>query len=574
MKPRSILLSLLATAALAACGGGTSGAGGATEQTTALSAETASITATTVPTAEATTQTTLDTVAADDLRARLRIAGEINGKELDTLATLVESEKAGSGAGARATSERTVYRFWRPTQGTHFYTASSSERDQIMADLPGFLYEGAVFVAHADAAMGLVPVYRFHNTVSGSHFYTASESEKNYVQTHIPELRLEGVAYYAAAQAAKGFVPAFRFFNANKLSHFYTRSEDERDRLIAAGGDYSYEGVAYYVLPSNDTSAPVLAEVFPAAGESVPTTITHVSGKVGDNVAVKSVSLRIGATEVPAILQAGAFSASLPLVAGHNSYTIVAEDYAGNRLESPASVYLGSRAAGGGSHSGAIRNSLLYTVGRNNTGQLGFGNTSVLADGEAAHPTSMRQIGHGAQTPVSVMFNQNFSLMLDSAGTVWAWGTNASGQLGQGSCSETMVTDDQWVPSPVNGLTSVQTVAAGYDHSLALKSDGTVWAFGKNNLGQLGDGSTTNRDCAVQVQGCRRMRPSSRWPQARKGLMRWTTRVGSGHGAATSTATWGRARSAAPVRRRPHRFGCPSTRRSSCSPPGGIMCWR
>ncbi|HEY9096776.1 MAG TPA: hypothetical protein VIN35_13605, partial [Hydrogenophaga sp.] len=502
MTPRSFLLSLLATAVLAACGGGTtSDTDGAAGQTSALTEETASITATTLPTAETTTQIPLDSVAAQDLRARMRSAAEINGSELDGLAKLAGSGKTSASVGTGATSERAVYRFWRPKQGTHFYTASSTERDQIIAGLPDFRLEGVAFVAHTNSAMGLLPVYRFLNTVSGSHFYTASESEKRFVQTHIPELRLEGVAYYAATQASNGFVPTFRFFNATKLTHFYTRSEEERDQLIAAGGGYSYEGVAYYVLPSRDTSAPVLAEVFPAAGESVPTTVAYVSGKVGDNVAVKSLSLKIGATEVPATLQAGAFSASLPLVAGLNSYTIVAEDYAGNRLESPATVYLGSRAAGGGSHSGAIRNGLLYTVGRNNTGQLGFGNTSVLADGEAAHPTLMRQIGHGAQTPVSLAFNQNFSLMLDSLGTVWSWGSNASGQLGLGTCGETMVTDDQLVPAHVTGLSSVQTIAAGYDHSLALKADGTVWAFGKNNVGQLGDGSTTDRDCAVQVRG-------------------------------------------------------------------------
>ena len=51
----------------------------------------------------------------------------------------------------------------------------------------------------------------------------------------------------------------------------------------------------------------------------------------------------------------------------------------------------------------------------------------------------------------------------------------------------------------VAGLTDVIAVAAGYDHALALKSDGSVWAWGKNLSGQIGDGSTTDRLTAVQV---------------------------------------------------------------------------
>ena len=64
------------------------------------------------------------------------------------------------------------------------------------------------------------------------------------------------------------------------------------------------------------------------------------------------------------------------------------------------------------------------------------------------------------------------SLALRADGTVWAWGWNGYGQLGDGT------TSDRLRPVPVPGLTGVVAVAGGAFHSLALKGDGTVWAWG------------------------------------------------------------------------------------------------
>ncbi len=85
------------------------------------------------------------------------------------------------------------------------------------------------------------------------------------------------------------------------------------------------------------------------------------------------------------------------------------------------------------------------------------------------------------------------SLALKSDGTVWAWGWNGYGQLGDGT------TTSRYTPVQVSGLTGVVAIAAGYYHSLALKSDGTVWAWGRNVYGQLGDGTTTSRYTPVQT---------------------------------------------------------------------------
>ncbi|CAM4494770.1 RCC1 domain-containing protein [Corallococcus exiguus] len=129
----------------------------------------------------------------------------------------------------------------------------------------------------------------------------------------------------------------------------------------------------------------------------------------------------------------------------------------------------------------------LWVWGTNNSGQLGDGTyTSRLT------PVRLQGVGNVAA------FDSTYehTLVLKQDGTVWAWGYNKSGQLGDG----TTVTDRN-APVQVQGLTGITAIAAGYHHSLALKQDGTVWAWGNNADGQLGDGTNTNRLVPVQVTG-------------------------------------------------------------------------
>ncbi|RKH49462.1 hypothetical protein D7V93_31880 [Corallococcus llansteffanensis] len=75
------------------------------------------------------------------------------------------------------------------------------------------------------------------------------------------------------------------------------------------------------------------------------------------------------------------------------------------------------------------------------------------------------------------------SLILRGDGTVWGWGENLSGRLGQQPNGRPLT------PVPVAGMTGATALAAGEEHSLALRADGTVWAWGSNQNGQLGDGT-------------------------------------------------------------------------------------
>jgi len=103
-------------------------------------------------------------------------------------------------------------------------------------------------------------------------------------------------------------------------------------------------------------------------------------------------------------------------------------------------------------------------------------------------------------TAPQVAAGMNHTLALKSDGTLWAWGYNVSGQLGDGTTTQRnspvhIGSDNKWV-----------SISAGGYHTLALKSDGTLWAWGQNNNGQLGDGTSTQRNSPVQTSTFRVLR--------------------------------------------------------------------
>lgn len=85
-------------------------------------------------------------------------------------------------------------------------------------------------------------------------------------------------------------------------------------------------------------------------------------------------------------------------------------------------------------------------------------------------------------------------LALKNDGTVWAWGSNTYGQLGTGTTSSSSSIVQ------VSGLTDIIAVSAGTDHSMALRNDGTVWIWGRNYYGALGNGGTDNLPHPIPTQ--------------------------------------------------------------------------
>jgi alpha-tubulin suppressor-like RCC1 family protein len=94
----------------------------------------------------------------------------------------------------------------------------------------------------------------------------------------------------------------------------------------------------------------------------------------------------------------------------------------------------------------------------------------------------------------AVAAGNSHTLAIKQDGSLWAWGHNFYGQLGDGS--------NNWERStPVQVQTGVSAVSAGYYHSVMLKQDGSVWSFGSSTKGQLGDGSSGTRPTPVRVLG-------------------------------------------------------------------------
>nr|WP_275984164.1 immunoglobulin-like domain-containing protein [Paenibacillus hamazuiensis] len=146
--------------------------------------------------------------------------------------------------------------------------------------------------------------------------------------------------------------------------------------------------------------------------------------------------------------------------------------------------------SGGENHVVALRaDGTVWAWGTNAGGQLGDNNATA----GAVYPKQVNyQDGSALTDFVAVAAGRTHSLALRSDGTVWYWGEirNADGTL-----------SFQLVPSQVDGLGHVKDISAGFYSSYALKDDGTVWAWGMNSLGQLGNGTTIDSNAPVQVLG-------------------------------------------------------------------------
>ena len=128
----------------------------------------------------------------------------------------------------------------------------------------------------------------------------------------------------------------------------------------------------------------------------------------------------------------------------------------------------------------------LWSVGSGSQGQNGTSNTTIYSSPvQVGSLTDWRELAVGG--------GQYFMHAIKTDGTLWGWGQQANGQLGDGSTTE------RNSPVQIGSVTTWATVACGYAHILAVKADGTLWAVGHNSTGQLGDGSTTNRSSLVQI---------------------------------------------------------------------------
>ena len=147
-------------------------------------------------------------------------------------------------------------------------------------------------------------------------------------------------------------------------------------------------------------------------------------------------------------------------------------------LQVPGLTGVTKIAAGVGTAYALREDGTVWSWGTNGTGQVGIGSdASYVYD-----PT--RVVGLTGVTAIAGSDGNGYAVRSD--GTVWAWGGDATGQLGNGPTAT-----DSRVPVRVSGLTGATGVAASNGNGYVVRSDGAVWAWGDGSFGQLGDG----RDC-------------------------------------------------------------------------------
>jgi alpha-tubulin suppressor-like RCC1 family protein/subtilisin family serine protease len=163
--------------------------------------------------------------------------------------------------------------------------------------------------------------------------------------------------------------------------------------------------------------------------------------------------------------------------------------------------YLGGilAVAAGYGHNLALKSDgTLWSWGRNNWGQLGANST---ANRSAAGPV----VGPGGTGclagVVGLACGNGHSAVVRSDGTVWAWGWNGESELGDNTTTQRNAPVQMTGPGGAGYLSNAVAVAAGQCHTVVLRSDGTVWTCGQNTYGQLGDNTTTQRNTPVQVVG-------------------------------------------------------------------------
>ncbi|MFA6490919.1 MAG: fibronectin type III domain-containing protein, partial [Candidatus Magasanikbacteria bacterium] len=236
----------------------------------------------------------------------------------------------------------------------------------------------------------------------------------------------------------------------NDSSYTVYNSKDANLQVVNSGLDLQLTTSTFYTTSTSDTDFNGTAAGGPAASFSQ----TNVSGS-GDSAAI----------------QLGLSSPNGPMmVSGDNGYSM--------GLKSDGTV---------------------WGWGANSSGQMGI-NSAVAGTSTPRQVHGPNDVGYLTGI-ISITSNASHTFALKSDGTVWGWGSNslpngAKGALGNLPLGSSIYS---LIPVQVSNLTGIIAVSAGSQNALALKSDGTVWAWGLNYNGEIGDNTVTLRNSPVQV---------------------------------------------------------------------------
>lgn len=274
------------------------------------------------------------------------------------------------------------------------------------------------------------------------------------------------------------------------------------DRDRDAGSDAGHEDAT----TTNDTSPPVVEILSPRDDLAFDERRIVVTGSAKDDVGIAELTILVGTRAPVAVPVAadGSFVVSFEPDPGSNTVTLTAKDASGNSTQATRTAYFGHRVSVGNSQAALLANGKIYTWGRNELGQLGNGTLvgTWSADTSAALPAMYER---NAPELVSIVTRQTSMIALAKDGSVQTWGANGSGQLGYttpADCGSKANTACGRTAKAVPGITDAVAIAAGFDHTLVLRKDGTVLAFGSNDSGQIGQPATVaSTNAPTEVPG-------------------------------------------------------------------------
>ena len=174
---------------------------------------------------------------------------------------------------------------------------------------------------------------------------------------------------------------------------------------------------------------------------------------------------------------------------GFNDFGALGDNTSGTTRCTPVTTFAGGtnwkQVACGNAHTAAIKtDGTLWTCGRNDFGALGDNTTTNRSTPVTTFVggTNWKQVACGYYHTAAIKTD----------GTLWTWGFNSYGQIGNNTTTQRSIPVTTFA-----GGTNWKQVACGGFHTAAIKTDGTLWTWGRNNLGQLGDNTITNKSIPV-----------------------------------------------------------------------------
>ena len=181
---------------------------------------------------------------------------------------------------------------------------------------------------------------------------------------------------------------------------------------------------------------------------------------------------------------------------GRNQYGQLGDGTSGEENYKTTPTKIGSEinwasVSRGVNHTVALKtDGTLWALGSNDEGQLGDGTSGF--ENSKSTPTKIGSEINWA----SVSAGNYHTVAVKTDGTLWAWGWNDEGQLGDGTSGEE---NYKTTPTKIGSETNWASVSAGGAYTVAIKTDGTLWAWGYNYNGNLGDGTTTYRYTPTKI---------------------------------------------------------------------------